>query len=137
VIDTTIVFENGKYHRFTKDEKLKAITLESSDALDGPWAEAPSFSLAGMTGHEGPACYRLRDAEAGKPGKWCLLLDHYARGQGYKPFVTDDLAGGQFMPAPDFEFPFKLRHGSVLPVSARELARVEAAYEGPGQAGSK
>jgi hypothetical protein len=131
VIDTTIVFENGRYVRFTKDEKFKAITAQTSEKLDGPWTDVPNFSLAKMTGYEGPACYRLSDPDAAdKPAKWCLLLDHYARGQGYKPFVTDDLAGGQFKPAPEeFTFPFKLRHGSVLPVSAGELSRLEAAYK--------
>jgi hypothetical protein len=128
VIDTTIVFENGKYFRFTKDEKFKAITAESSEKLDGPWADVPDFSLAKLTGYEGPACFRMADAEAGKPAKWCLLLDHYSRGEGYKPFVTEDLAGGKFEPAPGFKFPFRLRHGSVLPISADELARLEAAY---------
>ena len=44
MIDTTIVFENGKYYRFTKDEKFKAITAESSDKLDGPWTRRrPTF----------------------------------------------------------------------------------------------
>ena len=133
IIDTTIVFENGKYVRFTKDEKFKAITAETSDDLAGPWTDVPDFSLAKLTGYEGPACYRLTDAEPGKPAKWCLLLDHYARGQGYKPYVTDDLTAGQFTPAPDFKFPFKLRHGSVLPVSADELAGLEAKYAEPAK----
>jgi hypothetical protein len=133
VIDTTIVFENGKYYRFTKDERFKAITAETSDTLDGMWADVPNFSLAKMTGYEGPACFRLADAEPGKPAKWCLLLDHYSRGQGYKPFVTEDLAGGQFQPAPNFVFPYRLRHGSVLPVSADELARLEATFDKPAR----
>lgn len=128
VIDTTIIREGGRYYRFTKDEKFKAITAETSAALDGKWTELPGFSLARMTGYEGPACYRLGDPAPGEPARWCLLLDHYARGQGYKPFVTDNLAGGEFKPAPDFAFPFKLRHGSVVPVSAEEMARLEATY---------
>jgi hypothetical protein len=128
VIDTTIVFDNGKYVRFTKDEKVKALTAETSDRLDGTWTDVPNFSLAQLRGYEGPACFRLTEADAGKPAKWCLLLDHYARGQGYKPFVTDDLAGGQFTAAENFKFPFKLRHGSVLPVSPDELTGLEAAY---------
>lgn len=127
-IDTTIVRDGGKYYRFTKDEKFKAITEETSDALAGPWAEVVDFSLARMTGYEGPTCFRMADAESGEPGKWCLLLDHYQRGQGYKPFVTDDLGSGAFTAAPDIKFPFKLRHGSVLPVSAEELERLQAAY---------
>lgn len=131
VIDTNIVFENGKYYRFSKDERFKAITAEMSESLDGPWSDLPEFTLARMRGYEGPACYRLTEAEPGKPSRWCLLLDHYSRGQGYKPFVTDDLASGKFEPAENFQFPFRLRHGSVLPVSQEELARLEAAYAKP------
>jgi hypothetical protein len=133
VIDTTIVFQDGRYYRFTKDEKFKAITAETSDKLDGAWTDVPGFSLAKMTGYEGPACYRLANPEAGKPPKWCLLLDHYSRGQGYKPFVAEDLASGQFTPEPSFKFPFRLRHGSVLPVSAEEMARLEATYSKPAK----
>jgi arabinoxylan arabinofuranohydrolase len=128
VIDTDIVLENGKYYRFSKDEKFKAITAETSEKLEGPWVALRNFSLAKMQGYEGPACYRLTEAMAPKPGTWCLLLDHYARGQGYKPFVTTDLGSGRFDPAPDFNFPFKPRHGSVLPLMAEELSRLEAAY---------
>ena len=133
VIDTDIVFENGKYYRFSKDEKFKAITMETSDQLEGTWAGVSNFSLAKLQGFEGPACYRLTDAPEGKPATWCLLLDNYARGQGYKPFITKDLSTGQFEPAPDFKFPFKLRHGSILPVSAEELTKLEAAYQKPAK----
>ncbi|HYO25348.1 MAG TPA: glycoside hydrolase family 43 protein [Lacipirellulaceae bacterium] len=129
-IDTTIVRDDRKYYRFTKDEKFKAITQETSDALAGPWTDVADFSLAKMTGFEGPTCFRMVDAQNGEPGKWCLLLDHYARGEGYKPFVTDDLASGNFAAAPGIKFPFKLRHGSVLPVSVEELERIEAAFPG-------
>ncbi|MGC4030675.1 MAG: glycoside hydrolase family 43 protein [Tepidisphaeraceae bacterium] len=128
VIDTDIVFENGKYYRFSKDEKFKAITMETSEKLEGPWTDVPNFTLAKLQGYEGPACYRLSSAEPGKPATWCLLLDHYSKGEGYKPFLTTDLSAGQFKPAPDFKFPFKLRHGSILPVSAEELTKLEAAY---------
>ena len=53
-----------------------------------------------------------------------VFLDHYARGAGYKPFVTHDLAAGKFEPAQGFTFPYKFRHGSVMPLTARELARL-------------
>lgn len=133
VIDTTIVFENGKYYRFTKDEKFKAITMESSNKLEGDWKDVPNFSLAKLQGYEGPACFHLGVAAPGKPGRWCLLLDYYSRGQGYKPYLTDRLATGQFKAAPNFTFPFKLRHGSVLPVTSEELTRLETAYQKPAK----
>jgi hypothetical protein len=128
VIDTDIVGENGKYYRFSKDEKFKAITLEISEKLMGPWQEATQFSLSKMRGYEGPQCFLLEPASAGNPPTWCLLLDYYSKGAGYQPFVSHDLGGGQFAPVSNFRFPFRLRHGSILPLTRTEYDRLNAAY---------
>ena len=45
--------------------------------------------------------------------------------------VTEDLSSGQFKPGEGFKFPFKFRHGSVLPISAAEYERLEKAYGTP------
>ncbi len=129
VIDTTTIREGGMYHRFSKDEQHKAITMESSENLMGPWRDVPEFSLSKLQGYEGPQCYPLKPAAEGKPATWCLLLDHDAVGAGYKPFVTGDLATGQFEAGPDFQFPFRFRHGSILPVDEAEFIRSETAYD--------
>jgi hypothetical protein len=134
IIDTTIIHDGRNYYRFTKDEKFKAITLETSPKLMGPWTDVPNFSLRDLRGHEGPECYIVEPASAGKPATWCLILDHYAKGLGYQPFVTHDLAGGQFTPGEGFSFPFHFRHGSVIPLTNAEYQRLEAAY---GNTGSK
>ena len=131
VIDTDIVLENGRYYRFSKDEKFKAITMETAGSLDGPWSDVAGFTLAKQQGYEGPCCFRLEAEHDGKPATWCLLLDHYAKGEGYKPFVTTDLASGNFVPAPDFQFPFRFRHGSDLPLNPDEYNRIKAAYGAP------
>jgi sucrose-6-phosphate hydrolase SacC (GH32 family) len=128
VIDTDIVRENGNYYRFSKDEQFKSITMETSTNLLGPWNDVTNFSMAKIRGYEGPECYQLKPAAAGKPATWCLILDNYARSAGYKPFVTDDLGSGQFKPGEGFVFPFLLRHGCVLPISAAEYERLEKAY---------
>ena len=128
IIDTDIVRENGKYYRFSKDEAFKAITMEASDKLAGPWHDVPGFTLAKAVGYEGPACYLLERSDTGKSGTWCLLLDNYARHRGYQPYVTHDLASGKFEPAADIKFPFPFRHGAVLPVSEAEYDRLVAAY---------
>lgn len=129
IIDTTIVHYGGSYYRFTKDEKFKAITFETSPKLMGPWTSVPDFSLAKLVGYEGPECYILEPESPGKPATWCLILDHYqAKGGGYVPFVTNDLASGQFTPGEGFTFPFKFRHGSVLSVTSAEYQRLQAAY---------
>ena len=54
------------------------------------------------------------------------MLDLYSKGKGYQPFVTEDLAGGQFTEAPNFSFPFHFRHGSILPLDAAEYDLLEA-----------
>lgn len=128
VIDTTIVHDGQSYYRFTKDEHIKSITLETSGNLTGPWQDLSAFSLAGLRGYEGPQCYIVEPASAGKPATWCLILDHYSKGRGYQSFVTQDLAGGQFQPGHGFNFPFPFRHGSVLPVTGAEYQRLENAY---------
>lgn len=124
IIDTTIVHDGVNYHRFTKDEKYKAITLEYAERLAGPWVEQPDFSLAQLVGYEGPQAYQIEPASGDKPATWGLILDHYAKGRGYQPFTTTDLAAGQFEPAGDFSFPFPFRHGSVLPLTASEVERL-------------
>ena len=134
IIDTTIVHDGRSYYRFTKDEKIKAISLETSPKLMGPWTDVPDFTLTTLLGHEGPQCYLVEPASPGKAATWCLILDHYAKNCGYQPFVTNDLAGGRFVPGEGFSFPFKFRHGSVLPVTAAEYERLQAAYPGTAPA---
>lgn len=127
IIDTTIVHDGRAYYRFTKDELHKAITMETAERLDGPWRDVPNFSLARLTGHEGPQAYLIEPAAEGRPPVWGLILDHYARGMGYQPFTTHDFATGQFERAQGFKFPFRFRHGSVLSLTAEEFERVRAA----------
>lgn len=128
VIDTTIVRDGSQYFRFTKDEKHSAIMMDTAPKLDGPWSEVDTFTLAKTTGYEGPECFQLAPAAGGKPATWCLVLDHYTQGAGYKPWTTTDLAKGDFHPGQDFKFPFKLRHGAILPITADEMKRLTAAY---------
>lgn len=128
VIDTTIVRDGGRYYRFTKNEQRRSIFLEVADRLSGPWSEVPGFSLAHLTGYEGPQAYLLSPASAGRPASWGLILDHYAKGAGYQAYVTDNLAEGRFEAAQNFTFPFRFRHGSVLDLTAAEYARLQTAY---------
>jgi hypothetical protein len=135
VIDTDIVRDagSGKYYRFTKDEKNKAVTMEVAGKIGGPWADVEGFSLAKTTGYEGPACFELSPATEGKGATWCLLMDYYSRGQGYKAWTTTDLGSGKFEVEEGVAFPFRFRHGSVLPVSEQELARVKRLGVGDGR----
>ena len=124
IIDTTIVHDGRAYFRFTKDEKHKTITLETSPRLEGVWREVSDFSLRDLIGYEGPQCYQIEPATAERPALWGLILDNYIAHRGYQPYVTRDLASGRFEPAAGFRFPFPFRHGSVLPLNAEEFSRL-------------
>ncbi len=125
VIDTTIIHDGNAYFRFTKDEKHKAITMETAAHLAGPWSDIPDFSLAHLRGYEGPEAYQIEPASDSTPARWTLILDQYSQSTGYQPYVTEDLASGQFQPAEDFTFPFHFRHGSVIPLNIEEFERLE------------
>jgi len=131
VIDTDIIHNGNRYYRFSKDEQFKAITMEVSDKLLGPWRDVTQFSLSHLRGYEGPECYQLEPATENKPAIWCLVLDQFSKGAGYQPYVTENLATGNFTVAPNFRFPFLFRHGSILPLNAGEFARLEKAFGEP------
>ena len=115
IIDTDIVSEGGKLYRFSKDETQKSIILEVSDTLEGEWKPVPGFPVKNFVGYEGPECFRMAD------GRWCMIIDYYSRGQGYKAFFCDDLSKGDFAPSErGLEFPYRFRHGGVITLSQAE-----------------
>jgi hypothetical protein len=126
IIDTTIVRDDGKYYRFSKN---RTITLEESDRLAGPWRDVAGYTLTNMGHYEGPLCFQLPPgADGGR--EWCLMLDHFRAGEGYKAWVTDDPGNGKFRPVEgEVTFPFLFRHGSVLELTKDEYDRLKAADE--------
>jgi len=132
VIDTTIILEDGHYYRFSKDEKHKAITLETSTDLMQGWQDVGGFSLSQMTGYEGPACFMTEPAVNGRPPRWCLLLDWYSKGRGYQPYETENLGQGHFTEGTRMNFPFHpVRHGTVMPIDAAEMERLVNKWGSP------
>ncbi|MDO3387274.1 glycoside hydrolase family 43 protein [Gilvimarinus sp. SDUM040013] len=128
VIDTTIVNEEGTFYRFSKDEAEKTITMERSEHLMGEWDLMEDFSLASLTGYEGPASFVLKSHEDGEPSHWSLLLDFYSKGEGYQAYETDNLSSGDFKAVEAMKFPFHpVRHGTVLSLSTAEFQRLNAA----------
>ncbi len=122
-IDTTVTSYDSIYYRFTKNESKSSVNMMKSMSLDGPWTDVSTYTLGDMTGYEGPTVYKLNGED-----RWCLLLDNYAKGQGYKPFVTDDITKGVFTNAEDFDFDAKYRHGTVMPITGEEYARLIKTY---------
>ena len=125
VIDTTIVrSDDGFYYRFSKDETFKVITVEKGERLLGEFQRIET-TIDKTRGVEGPECFRLKN------GKWCLIVDRYAKNLGYCAYTCSDLASGSFARIRhEFNSDLKLRHGGVIPITAEEYDRLVAAYGG-------
>lgn len=122
VIDTTIVRAGDKYYRFSKDETVKVITVEEGESLLGEFRRLET-SIDRVKGVEGPECFRLKD------GRWCLIVDRYAKNLGYCAYFCDDLSGGHFVKSRrEFNTDVKLRHGGVIPITEEEYSRLIEAY---------
>ncbi|MEJ6952456.1 glycoside hydrolase family 43 protein [Natronospora cellulosivora (SeqCode)] len=124
IIDTTFIENEGKYYRFSKDESYKSIIMELGDTLMGDFNPVESFTLLNVQGYEGPICFKLNGED-----KWCLLLDNYAKAEGYKAFLTSDLKSGHFKPIEgEFKTPYLFRHGGVIPITLDEYNRLLKKY---------
>lgn len=126
VIDTTIVYDQGMYYRFTKNEQNSRIVMEKSDQLTGSYERVESAVLDGLEGVEGPEIYPLPEQ-----GKWCLIVDRFKEGKGYLPLITSDLAHGEFKVLRDDQYHFgktKKRHGGVLEISDEEYLRLKEKF---------
>lgn len=120
VIDTDIVWENGYYYRFSKDETNKVIILEKSrDLVKGPFEDVYSKTLSETFGVEGPEAYYLDDQQ-----KWCLIVDRYATNGGYMPLLTKELASGEFEALAEDDYDLglrKKRHGGIIRITAEQM----------------
>lgn len=129
VIDSAMYWENGKYYLFVKQDFHPTRVIELvSEQITGPFRPVSSYHMpipemdAGK--YEAPTAVRLDD------GRWCLFLDFYGArgaGQGYVPFIASSLADGVFSRCDaDFSFPYRFKHGTILPITEEEYLRMKA-----------
>ncbi|MCG7378634.1 glycoside hydrolase family 43 protein [Paenibacillus sp. ACRSA] len=127
IIDTTIIAHNGSYYRYTKDETTKNIRVEKGSSLDkDAFSPLSAPILEAIPGVEGPQIYKMNDRN-----EWCLIVDQFAKGDGYLPLLTSDLDSGDFRvvdkDAYDLGKTHK-RHGGVIPITADEVTRLLEAF---------
>jgi hypothetical protein len=130
IIDTDIVWADGWYYRFSKDETYKLITLERCRHLipqEGEvYEKVESELLSQIEWVEGPECYYLEDRK-----QWCLIVDRFGAGLGYMPLLTEDLATGEFVKLPPEEYDMgkrKKRHGGVIEIPERLMEKMVECY---------
>lgn len=127
IIDTNIVWDNGWYYRFSKDETHKKIIVERCRKLipddENQFEKIESELLKDFFGLEGPEAYYLEEQK-----KWCLIVDQYHTGKGYLPLLCDDLSTGNFYIPAEGEYDMakrKKRHGGVIRISDEEYERLK------------
>lgn len=127
VIDTTIIFWDKNYYRFSKNETSKHVELDYAPSLEGSeFTPIHSDALASLMGVEGPEIFPLD-----QNGKFCLIVDRFMEGKGYLPLITQDLSSGQFRILDDSEFDLGKnlkRHGGILPLTDDEFTNLCTHY---------
>ena len=114
------------------------IMVDKSDAILGTFTEIDSDTLssdvpATVGAVEGPIIFKMNEKTEDGKDQWCLMVDRFARGQGYYPLITTDLDSGEFTMLSDDEFSMptdvhKYRHGYVMPVTAAEYDALQRTY---------
>ncbi|MBN2222475.1 MAG: glycoside hydrolase family 43 protein [Vallitaleaceae bacterium] len=124
VIDTTMIYSEGKYYRFSKDETTKKILFEMSDTLDcDGFITLSSTTLDNLYGVEGPQIFAIDGEDKG----YCLIVDRFAEGKGYLPLFTRALQE-DFRILHENEYDMgstKKRHGSVIAITQEEYKNIK------------
>lgn len=130
VIDTTMIEDQGRIYRFTKDERDyhassspngKMVYQEVGNSIFGDFELiAEGIGRGTIPVGEGPLVFKANGED-----KWYLFIDYFSGG-GYKPFYTTDLASGVWTPVTgDFRMPVPApRHGTIIPITAAEMERL-------------
>ena len=129
-IDSTVIKSDGVYYRFTKDEGATGtgctdIIQERSDSLRATldsWTITDSCigRKAGTKAVEGPTSFKSNVGDVNGE-KFYLFVDEYGD-RGYIPLETADIASPKWVVSKSFTLPKSPRHGTVIPVTAVELA---------------
>ncbi|KAK6003650.1 hypothetical protein QM012_009421 [Aureobasidium pullulans] len=129
-IDSTVLKSDDVFYRFTKDEGAGEtgctdIIQEKSTSLR---ATADAWTIvdtcigkkAGTQGVEGPTAFKSNPGDV-NGDNFYLFVDEFT-GRGYIPLQTEDIASPNWTVPASYKLPSSPRHGTVLPITAAELA---------------
>jgi beta-xylosidase len=133
-IDSTVIQESDVFYRFTKDEGAGGtgctdIIQERSDSLRATlnsWTQVAACigKNAGTSAVEGPTAFKANPQDV-NGDKFYLFVDEYG-GRGYIPLETADIANPSWKVSSSYKLPSSPRHGTVIPITAKELAGLTA-----------
>lgn len=130
-IDSTVIKSGDQYYRFTKDEGAVSgctdIIQESSPVLLDQLSSWKSIATcigrdAGTQAIEGPTAFKSNPGDV-SGDKFYLFVDEYG-GRGYIPLETADISQPDWKVSASYKLPASPRHGTVLPITAAELATI-------------
>lgn len=125
-IDGDIVEKDGTYYLFYKTEGHgNGIKVASTkDLTSGKWTEQPDYKQLTDDAVEGAGTFKLIGQD-----KYILMYDVYMKG-GYDFTETEDFV--TFRPVKEkVSMDFHPRHGTVIPLTAGEMARLRARWATP------
>lgn len=133
-IDSTVIQEGSTFYRFTKDEGASGtgcsdIIQEHSSSLRATlesWTQDAACigKNAGTSSVEGPTVFKSNPGDVNGE-KFYLFVDEYS-GRGYIPLETADISKPSWKVSSSYTLPKSPRHGTVIPVTASELASLTA-----------
>lgn len=128
VIDSAMYQIDDVFYLFVKSfNNPEGVILLKSANITGPFKRVERFDQTIQTLpsplFEAPTGFLTND------GAFALFLDYYGvkgKGQGYVPFISEDIHQGRFKKATQsFTFPYGFKHGTVLSISADEYHRLK------------
>lgn len=125
-IDGDVINKNGLYYMFYKTEGHgNGIRLAITDSLSsGKWIEQPGYKQQTSDAVEGSSVFRLINSDT-----YILMYDVYMKGK-YQFCESKDLDVFKIVDH-DITMDFHPRHGSVIPVTRKELQALTAKWGMP------
>lgn len=115
-IDADIIYHDGLYYMYFKDESSGGIRVTTSERMDGGYSSNSTLVSRPGLAVEGSSIYKLFHSSG-----WILISDAYTSGY-FTMQYTDDLINFVELDRNmgDYSFNFKPRHGSVMPITRDE-----------------
>lgn len=125
-IDGDIVLKDSLYHLFFKTEGSgNGIKSAVSKTLTGPYTLRDKYLQATTNAVEGSCVFKLTNSDT-----WILMYDMYTSGQ-YQFTTSKDLVNFA-VATTKYSFDFTPRHGTVIPITAKEKNALNAKWNPSG-----
>lgn len=126
-IDSDIIYKDGLYYMYVKDESAGGIYVVTSRHAGGPYSERinalPRKNTNGSdVAIEGSGIYKLMNED-----KYNIVYDAYLNGF-FIMTETEDLVNFTQLDRSDYSFNFTPRHGYVITISKAQCDALQEAY---------